>query len=121
MAKRAKHKPTYQNGVMKILDERLIEEAASQGSSMEEIARLCDCSTDTLERKYRDIIQRGRGDLKLRLRRAQIKAALEGNVTMLIFLGKVYLGQRDDEDTNQQITAIKIGIHPSRINDDIAA
>jgi hypothetical protein len=31
----------------------------------------------------------------MKLRRRQIRAALDGNITMLIWLGKQYLGQRD--------------------------
>jgi hypothetical protein len=33
--------------------------------------------------------------MKIRLRRAQLRLAIDGNVTMLIWLGKQYLGQSD--------------------------
>ncbi len=34
--------------------------------------------------------------LKLKLRRLQVRAAERGSVVMLIWLGKTYLGQKDD-------------------------
>jgi hypothetical protein len=34
-------------------------------------------------------------NLKMKLRRRQIRAALDGNITMLIWLGKQYPGQRE--------------------------
>lgn len=68
---------------------------------------ICDewynCSVDTLERwcqktygvTFADIyrIKRGRG--KKSLRRTQLETALKGNTTMMIWLGKQYLGQSD--------------------------
>ena len=42
-----------------------------------------------------DIINKGRDEGKASLRRAQWKSALSGDRTMMIWLGKNHLGQRD--------------------------
>lgn len=39
----------------------------------------------------------------IRLRDAQEKLALKGNATMLVWLGKQYLNQKDKEDTTAQV------------------
>jgi hypothetical protein len=72
----------------------------------EEIAAFLDVSYDTLCRRCKEEkgigfadyfdIKRSRG--KISLRRNQFTAAESGNVTMLIWLGKQYLGQRDQLD-----------------------
>lgn len=41
-------------------------------------------------------IDKGRSELRLKLRRWQLRAAERGSVAMLIFLGKAMLGQRED-------------------------
>lgn len=68
---------------------------AALGCNNDEICRWFDVNKDTLQYTFGTIIDKGREDLKLRLRRAQIKLALEGNPTMLIWLGKQMLGQTD--------------------------
>lgn len=77
------------------LDEKLIEELAALNCTVNEIAAVCKCSNDTLERNYMEAIEAGRLRGKSSLRRAQWAAAKEGNPTMLIWLGKQLLGQRD--------------------------
>jgi hypothetical protein len=54
-----------------------------------------DCCVDTLQRRFAANLAKGRQSLKSKLRRRQIRAALDGNATMLIWLGKQYLDQRD--------------------------
>jgi hypothetical protein len=48
--------------------------------------------------EHPSVIKRGRARLRKSLRRAQIKSALSGNSTMLVWLGKQYLGQSDRLD-----------------------
>ena len=69
----------------------------------ETMASLLECSADTIERQLRDpesefavAYKKGQSELRSKLSEAQIRVALEGNVTMLIWLGKQYLGQRDN-------------------------
>jgi hypothetical protein len=77
------------------LDERQIKELAEIQCTMEEISHVMGCSVDTLENRYSDIIKEGRSHGKSSLRRMQYRKALEGNPTMLIWLGKHYLDQKE--------------------------
>lgn len=87
------------------LDEFLIEELAGIGCTMKEIAVICKCSVDTLERNFADTIEKGRETAKMSLRRRQWQVAMEGskdkehaNPTLLIWLGKQLLNQRDKQE-----------------------
>lgn len=72
----------------------------------EECAGVFECSVDTIDRRlkeegyagFADFLKRYSGEGKASLRRAQWKAAQEGNPTMLVWLGKQMLGQRDRKD-----------------------
>jgi hypothetical protein len=80
----------------KDLDIEQIKELAHIQCTMTEIAAVMRCSVDTLERKYADVIKEGKENGKKSLRRAQFAKALEGNPAMLIWLGKFYLGQKEE-------------------------
>jgi hypothetical protein len=56
---------------------------------------MTDVSKDTLERNYAALIQKGKEEGKASLRRTQYLAAQKGNVTMMIWLGKQLLGQKE--------------------------
>ncbi len=86
------------------LDESLIEKLASIHCTMEEIASVCECSVDTLERRYAELIKKAKDKGKSSLRRHQWEAAQKGNTTMLIWLGKQLLGQRDVVEQQVNIT-----------------
>lgn len=81
----------------KELDEEQIRELARIQCTNKEIAAVMKCSTDTIERNYAAIVNEEREAGKKSLRRAQWdKAVKDGNATMLIWLGKHYLGQKDE-------------------------
>jgi hypothetical protein len=81
----------------KELDEEQIRELAAIQCTNKEIAAVMRCSTDTLERNYAAAINEEREAGKKSLRRAQWdKAVKDGNPALLIWLGKHYLGQRDE-------------------------
>lgn len=81
-----------------------------------EIAGVLDCSTDTveawclreLEMPFSEAFKKFSAGGKMSLRRAQFKLA-EKNATMAIWLGKQYLGQRDDiaESVDSQSDILK--------------
>lgn len=73
---------------------------AALGCTNKEIGQWFGVDSETIKYNFHEYIQRGKEDLKVRLRRAQINAALNGNVVMLIFLGKQYLGQSDNPTNN---------------------
>lgn len=68
-----------------------------------EIAGFFNCSVDTIERwcdrtykmGFADCFKKFSAPGKISLRRKQYHVAMNGNVSMLIFLGKQYLGQSD--------------------------
>lgn len=77
------------------LDGGQIRALAEIQCTMTEIASVMGCSVDTLERRFADVIKSGRESGKSSLRRMQYKRAMEGNPTMLIWLGKHYLEQKE--------------------------
>ncbi len=77
----------------KQIDPEQVRQLAAFNCSHAEIASVLGCSPDTLERRFAVVIKEGREQGKSSLKRAQFKAALGGNTTMLIWLGKVVLGQ----------------------------
>lgn len=82
------------------LNEQDIENLASIQCTDEEIAAVLGCSSDTLTRNYAEALQRGKAKGRASLRRRQWKASQDGNATLLIWLGKQILGQRDQSDVN---------------------
>ena len=71
----------------------------------QEIADVLDVSYDTLERRvkevyrisFADYIKKHSANGKMSLRRKQHEVAMSGNTTMLVWLGKQYLGQTDKQ------------------------
>lgn len=78
---------------------KAVIELAKIGCTKEEMGRVLGCDPTTIGRRFADEIEQGTADLKVRLRRKQISAALKGNIAMLIFLGKQLLGQTDKSRT----------------------
>lgn len=85
----------------KQVDEALLEKLASIQCTNEELANMVGVSIDTLLRRYATLIKRARDNGRKSLRRMQWEAAQKGNVTMLIWLGKQYLGQKDKIDFSE--------------------
>jgi DNA-binding CsgD family transcriptional regulator len=80
------------------IDEETIEEMASKGLTNGEIVSILKCSNTTILR-YKEALALGRANMRMSLRRRQVQIALEADpkiaITMLIWLGKQYLGQSD--------------------------
>lgn len=76
-----------------------------------ECASVLHVSEDTLDRRlkeegydgFADFFKKHQDEGKTSLRRAQWNAALDGNPTMLVWLGKQYLDQRDKMDTESTV------------------
>ncbi len=88
----------------KEIDTELLYKLAQIHCTMKEMVDILGVSEDTLKRRFAGIIDKGKAEGKMRLRRKQIEVAMKGSAVMLIFLGKQMLGQSDtpiaDEDKN---------------------
>lgn len=77
-----------------------VEMMASLGCNDREIANNFGVKEDTLRRHFADYLAKGRYNLKTTLRQAQLRVALDGNPTMLIWLGKNILAQNETGTTS---------------------
>lgn len=90
----------------KEIDYQTVEKLASIQCTQEEISNFLGISTRTLQKdeEFLRIYKKGLDNGKMSLRRWQYKKAQDGNVSMLIWLGKQYLGQTDkveNKDTHE--------------------
>lgn len=117
------------------LTEEQIMQLASFGCTDDEIAVLAGVSEGTVKRSFDPLLKRGRADLRSNLRSAQVKKALgvmvertekDGTVevylsppdnTMLIWLGKQYLGQSDKTETKETTDPIDWDSVPTDVRD----
>lgn len=88
---------------------RQIRQMAGIACTVMEIADVIGCSHDSLTKYCQAELNKGRNEGCASLRRMQWSKAKEGNVAMLIWLGKQMLGQSDkintiNENTNRVIT-----------------
>jgi len=94
-------------------DLRMVEDLGKIQSTHSELAAVLNVSIETVKRRLKEdpefcaAYEKGLENGKSSLRRIQWKAALGGNTTMQIWLGKQYLGQRDQ--TRQEITGAEGG------------
>jgi hypothetical protein len=86
------------------VDVEKLKQLAGLGLSSGEIAAVLDCSIDTLERRFMDVMETGRLLRNASLRRKQFEVATNGNATMLIWLGKQFLGQKDKLEHSGGVT-----------------
>jgi len=100
------------------------QKLCKMNSTRKEIADFLGVTDKTLTERckaefgmlFSEIYDRYSADGKMSLRRKQFEVAMAGNTTMLIFLGKQLLGQRDYRDEGEKaITAVKVTMHPDTI------
>lgn len=75
--------------------EKQVEKLAAYGLNNKEIAEVLGFDDSTLKRKFEKFLIKGKANLKEKLKRKQIAVAMQGNVSMLIWLGKQYLDQSE--------------------------
>ena len=102
------------------LDLKLLEELCTIGCTDSELAACLDVSLKTIENRKREdeeflrIYKRGHESGKMSLRRRQWQKAMEGNIGMLIWLGKQLLGQKDQlEHTATDFTPVRVILEDS--------
>jgi hypothetical protein len=96
----------------KPLDMQRVEDLARMGATAKEIADILGVSMRTIYRRCGKLLIKLDGEWHARLRGLQRKAANDGNIAMLIWLGKQELGQSEKaENTNkgQQTIVMKEG------------
>lgn len=86
---------SYKTKPLKEIDVELLERMASRFASVETIALILRVDPKTLENRFSEVIKRGRAVGKWGLHQCQFEAAMKGNVTAQIWMGKQYLGQSD--------------------------
>jgi transcriptional antiterminator len=94
------------------LDEAQLELLAKVGATHWEMAAHFGVTERTIENKlkqekYKAAIERGKGKGNVSLRRKQMELALKGDRTMLIWLGKQRLGQKEKIDHSEEISTSK--------------
>lgn len=82
----------------KELDASVVRKLAGRMMSMREIATILGCDDKTIRNRFAAEYAFGRECGKKRIRDKQLQMALRGNVTMLIWAGKQWLGQSDKLD-----------------------
>jgi hypothetical protein len=107
------------------IDLMAVKRLASMMATDVEIATVLGISERSVSRAkkradFQAAIDQGRNLAKLHLRRVQFDTAMSGNVTMLIFLSKAYLGMSDraGESTDDPISEIRITVRrPSKVSE----
>jgi predicted transcriptional regulator len=91
------------------IDLRLVQSLARIGCTHAEIGTIAGVSEQTIRRRCRKEVDAGYDEMRMSLRRWQYEKAKEGNVAMLIWLGKQHLGQRDkiDETRREEVVTIE--------------
>jgi hypothetical protein len=100
LAARGKKKPaaTRPPGRPRLaIDPQQVEELAAIDCSYAEMALILKCDASTLTRRFAQVIEAGRARGRSSLKRKQFALAMEGNPTMLIWLGKIRLSQKETQ------------------------
>lgn len=95
-----------------------LDAALQFGARMIDICGICDISENTVVKaikekhevsfsEYRDLKM---STMRARLLQKQFDVAMAGNVTMLIWLGKQHLDQKDKSEIESRVNTIQINI-----------
>lgn len=105
------------------IDQTAFENLLKMQCTLEEVAGFFNCSVDTIERwckrnykkRFADISKKFLNVGKISLRRYQFKIA-EHNASMAIWLGKQYLGQKDEVKVDARSAVTIIDDIPNEVN-----
>ena len=101
-----------------MIDWELVQKLAHIQCTQAEIATAVGVSVDTLHRhpEFAEVHKRGAEGGRKSIRRMQFESATKGSIAMQIWLGKQYLGQRDNLD--QRVNAeVQIRADLSKLDD----
>jgi hypothetical protein len=81
-----------------------IKELAGIGCTDEEIGRIAGIDDATLQRNFAPLLKDGRAAFRAEIRGMQRRRCLDGSDTMLIWLGKVVLHQKERTELTLEAT-----------------
>ena len=89
----------------KVIDYETVEKLANIQCTQEEIANFLGISVRTLKRddEFCRLYKKGMDNGKMSLRRWQFEKAKKGNTSMLIWLGRQYLGQSEETKSREKM------------------
>jgi hypothetical protein len=90
----------------KVVPPNDVERLAQMGCKDSEIAEWFGIDENTLRYNFSVELLKGKLALSQSLRQAQIKLAMSGNATMLIWLGKNILGQQENPNNSDANTPL---------------
>jgi hypothetical protein len=79
------------------IDPKRVEDLATVGVPVKDMAIILGCCESTIKNNYKKERNAGLAKMRLSVRRKLLQVALEGNVPVLIFLGKSLCGLRDKD------------------------
>lgn len=90
-------------------DEEGIVRMGEVGMSMRAIAYIVGCDEKVIRKKFAEKVEKGKAKTAFHIAEKSIELALEGNVTMLIWVAKNILGWTDAQTmpSNQVLTVLK--------------
>lgn len=94
------------------IDESVVAQMAFDGASNREIGDILGIDHKTVANRFSPLLNKKRAERRVGLRKAQTAAALAGDKTMLVWLGKQELGQTDklkydlSNLTDEQVVAL---------------
>jgi len=89
-----------------VIPEEEFQKLAELHCTWQEISDWYTVPVSTLRDNFADLYQKGTTKTKQRLRQAQLKLAMNGDRSMLIWLGKNILGQSDQPINNDSTTVL---------------
>ena len=98
------------------IDAGKLDGMLTYGATAIECADQLNCSVDTIERfikrnykcGFAEYAEKKKAGMRVRLRMKQLQMAMEGNVPLLIFLGKNMLGQSDQQTITQTSNVVQL-------------
>jgi len=102
------------------LDEAQISEWISKGYTVEWVADYFDVAISTLYLNYSDALRKGRVRRDGCLQAKQLEVAMSGDRTMMVWMGKQFLKQKDKIETSESNgDTFGISDFPEKIQDAI--
>lgn len=103
----------------RVVDPDEVYKLAKLWCDWQEMSDFFGVPANTLKYNFSEIVAKGRSETKQALRRAQIKLALGGNATMLIWLGKNILGQSESPfDAGQGVLPFSDDVLDGKLDQD---